>query len=90
MSQTVRVRTQAPVGRSHFDEDEYQEEGGPFEPLWSEVEIMQDQIEEVKGCAMVSNMETEVSWARFPAKKCVSSKEAGTKKKVLQENGMVF
>ena len=79
--------------RSHFGEEEYQEEE---EDLFNhleeerqhccEVERMRDQIEEVKGCALVSNMETEVSLASSPAKHSASRKEAGTKKKVLQEN----
>ena len=69
-SQTARDGTQAPVRRGHIDEEEYQEEEeDPFNDLeeerqhWCKVERKRDQIEEVKNCALVSNMETEVSWA---------------------------
>ena len=75
MSRTAREGTQEPLRRNHVDKEEYRDEEDDFFNLveeerqyWCEVDKLHDQIEEVKGCVIASNMEKRSQLGKLPGK----------------------
>ena len=85
MRQTVREGTQAPMSQTVREGTQ-----APVRTSHFDEEEYQKEEEDLSTTWKKNDSIGEVSWARFPAKNCGSRKEAGTKKKVLQENGMIY